>query len=168
MNNRTEYRLIGRGLGGWHASGVSHGNKVSSSGGSLLPESWWAGGMTTGYLQQAAEGCLVYDASTADEVAFVSVVLKGPMCDPTLKPFEVDCFSDKDRAAAEAMMPGLGGGYKALAMLAQSQTYGGLDCVGVGIYEGLLRKVPGMKIGHVKQGAIEWDETTGTQRQTTV
>jgi hypothetical protein len=161
--NATEYRLIGRGFGGWHASGVSHGNKVSSRGGALLPEAWWAGGHTKGYLQEAAEGCLVYDASEADEAVFAALVIGGPMCDPTLEPFEVDGFSDKDRATAQAMMPGLEGGYKTLALVAQSRTYSGLDCVGVGIYEGLLRKVPGIKIGHVKQGAIEWDETTGSQ-----
>lgn len=160
---QTEYRLIGRGFNGWHASGISRGNKVSSSGGSLLPESWWAGGMTTGYLQQAAEGCLVYDAAQADESAFIRLVLKGPMCDPTLEPFEVNGFSEQDRVIAQSMLPGLEGSYKTLALVAQSRTYSGLDYVGVGIYEELLRKVPGVRIGHVKQGAIEWDETTGIQ-----
>jgi hypothetical protein len=29
--------------------------------------------------------------------------------------------------------------------------------VGVGVYEALLRKVPGIKIGRVRNGAVEWE-----------
>ena len=55
------------------------------------------------------------------------------------------------------MAPVLQGEFKTLAALSQSRAYTGLDYVGVGIYKDLLRKVPGMKIGHVLNGKVVWE-----------
>lgn len=55
------------------------------------------------------------------------------------------------------MAPALGGGYKTLALAAQDDKFTGLDCVGVAVYERLLRKVPGVKIGKVSNGAVIWE-----------
>jgi hypothetical protein len=150
---KTTYYVIGRGLAGWHATGKG----VSSSGGSLYPQKWHAGGMTTGYLEQAAEGALVYDASEADERSFYKLVISGPMVDPSLGPDEVNRFTTKDRDAMTQMLPGLQGGFKTLATLALDQNYGGLDKVGVNIYYTLLKQVSGMRLGHVRGGKVEWE-----------
>ena len=149
---KREWYVIGRGKAGWHATGKN----VSSSGGQLNPYTYCSGASCPGYLAGAVEGCLVYDAQDADTAAFVRHVLSGPMVDPTLGDYEDDKFTDADRKALDRMMPGLEGGFKTIAALAQSPTYGGMDKVGVGIYEALLAKIPGIKIGRVKNGVIEW------------
>lgn len=147
------WAVIGRGFNGWHATGVD----VSSSGGDLNPYTYWTGAAVPGYLAEAIEGALVYDASEADSVAFTRHVMNGPMVNPALAPNEVDRFTKADRDRALQMAPALGGGFKTLAVLAQSEKFTGLDRVGVGVYEGLLRKIPGVKIGKVVKGKVEWE-----------
>jgi len=138
----TKWKCIGRGLAGWHASAVD----CSSSGGTL-----------EGYVEKAEEGAFVYDADAADEEAFTRHILSGPMLCHLLPPDGDDKFTDSDRKAAARMMPGLGGGFRTLAILSQNKSYSGLDKVGIGIYANLLRKIPGMKIGKVKEGRVEWE-----------
>ncbi len=113
--------------------------------------------MTRGYLQDAAEGCLVYDAEGADREVFSALVISGPMCDPALPPEGVSRFGADLREAATRMAPGLAGAFGTLATLAQSPSYSGLDTVGVDVYRDLLRTVPGIKIGRVVSGQIEWE-----------
>lgn len=151
--SKNQWSVIGRGFNGWHAQGGG----ISSSGGDLVDRPWHAGGVQTGYLTDAVEGALVYDASEADTSAFVKLVMNGPMVATHLPPDAVDRFSMADRDAALRMAPGLGGGFKTLAVLAQSETFTGLDRVGVAVYEKLLRQVPGVKIGKVKAGAVCWE-----------
>jgi len=135
------YGIIGRGKAGWHAAA----HNVSSSGGTL-----------DGYVAQADEGALVYDGDGADYDTFARLVISGPMVDPGLAPGTVKRFTDTETAAR--MADGLEGAFKALAELAQDATYGGLDYVAVDVYEGLLRGVPGVKIGHVRAGVVEWED----------
>lgn len=154
MAKRKRWYVIGRGFNGWHAEGLD----VSSSGGCLEDYTHWTGQKCKGYVSDAYSGCLVYDASEATFAAFSRLVMSGPMVSPKLGLFEVSRFSDKDRATAALMAPGLAGTYKALAIAAQDPEYGGLDCVGIGIYEKLLRKVPGIRIGKVIKGAVVWEK----------
>jgi hypothetical protein len=153
-----EWHVIGRGFNGWHAKGVN----VSSSGGDIVPRTFWTGERMATYTEQAVEGALVYDAKACEEseegrAAFIKLVFSGPMVNPELPPNGVEHFSDADRKAALRMLPGLSGGYDTLAMLAQSEAFTGLDYIGVGVFEALLRSVPGVRIGHVKNGAIAWE-----------
>jgi hypothetical protein len=145
MNSwNTPYGVIGRGKAGWHAAA----HNVSSSGGTL-----------DGYLAQAAEGALVYDADGADYDAFSDLVISGPMVDPGLAPGTVRRFTDGETAQAMCGPGGLEGAFKSLAMAAQSPTYSGLDSVACDVYATLLATVPGVKIGYVRAGAVVWRES---------
>lgn len=150
MADRPRWSLIGRGLAGWHATAKS----MTSDGGQLEPYTYWTGERCAGYAAEAEEGALVYDASKADAVAFVNLVVMGPMVDPGLDPHEVRKFDDHE--ALGRMLPALEGGYATVA----AATLAGLcslDCVGVGVYEHLLRKVNGIRIGRVHGGRVEWE-----------
>lgn len=153
MTTRTRWDVIGRGFNGWHAAG----DGVSSSGGSLDGHTYWTGAKVAGYLAEAKDGALVYDAENAEPSAFIALVVNGPMVQPTLPPEAVSAFDQKGRESLAHMAPGLGGGYKTLALAAQDDKFTGLDSVGVAVYERLLRKVPGVKIGKVSNGAVIWE-----------
>lgn len=126
------YQVIGRGFNGWHAEGLG----ASSSGGALEY-----------YLADATEGALVYDASEADYDAFSRFVITGPMLNLSLEPFETRPFDGHDSLILEAS------GLKELAAL------GGLDYAGIGLYETLLRQVPGLKVGWVNDGNVFWERS---------
>jgi hypothetical protein len=145
------WHVIGRGLAGWHASGVN----VSSSGGDIRDGEYWTGEPTIKYLSEAIDGALVYDAREADPDAFTRLIVSGPMVNPALDPAEVSAFVD--RYAAVRMAPMLGGEYAQLAEAAQAPTYTGLDYVGVAVYRELLRTVPGIKLGTVRAGVVIWE-----------
>lgn len=138
-----KYKCIGRGLAGWHAKA----DDCSSSGGDLKS-----------YLEKAEEGCLVYDAEEADERAFIKHVLEGPMLDTKLPLGSEDRIDDAFRERAAKMLKGLGGGFKTLVARAIiDKGYTGLDSVSIDIYEYILRTIPGIKIGHVKDGKVVWE-----------
>lgn len=139
---RDRYGIIGRGKAGWHAAA----HNVSSSGGTLA-----------GYLTEAADGALVYDADAADYDTFSDLVISGPMVDPGLPAGAVRRFSDGETSARMAGPGGLTGAFRTLAVAAQSPAFSGLDYVACDVYETLLRAVPGVKIGHVRAGAVEWE-----------
>jgi hypothetical protein len=62
------------------------------------------------------------------------------------------------RKAAKRMLPGLSGGFETLAKVAiENERYCGLDKVSLDIYEKMLRKLPGMKIGHIINGEVSWE-----------
>jgi hypothetical protein len=137
-----KWAVIGRGRVGWHAKAAS----CSSSGGTLET-----------YVSAAADGALVYDAEKANVKSFIDVVMNGPTVEPSLPPGEVDRFSAADRAAAAQMLPGLSGGYDTLIQTALAdESWTGLDRVAVDVYETILAKVPGIRIGHVRDGKVEW------------
>lgn len=137
----TKWAVIGRGFAGWHATGLN----TTGSGGDIAD-----------YLASAADGALVYDAEDADRGAYVRHVMAGPMLDPSLPPDGVKKFGEDLADTAAHMLPGLSGGFAVLAAAAQSPSYGGLDSVGVGVFERLLRAIPGVKIGHVQGGVVVW------------
>lgn len=126
--NANPYRVIGRGFNGWHAQAID----MSSSGGSL-----------ENYLKDAAEGALVYDAQDANYDAFVRHVIHGPMCDPALEPTQAKLSRDMWSA-------------NRITNADPAGTFHGFDYVGVGIFERLLRKIPGMKVGNVVNREIVW------------
>lgn len=139
--------LIGRGLNGWHAAGVTKsGSRFSSS-----------GGTREGYARDADDGVLVYCADKADVNSFVEFIVKGPMVDPALPSDAVNPLSGEFRKTALHMIPMLEGGFRTLAILAQNERFSSLDLVGLGIYEGLLRKVPGIRIGRIKSKEVVWE-----------
>jgi hypothetical protein len=140
----NQFKMIGRGMAGWHAKSGS----CSSSGGDL-----------DDYLSQAIEGAMLYDARFADELEFTRHVVCGPLVGCDLDPEAVDRFNDDDRAALASMAPGLGGQFVAIAKLATIPSYGGLDKVGLGIYEKLLRSIPGVRMGKVVGGKAVWERT---------
>ena len=151
------WHVVGRGLAGWHVCGVdADGNSVSGSGGDLEDRSW-PSGFCAGYVSEAVEGALVYDGEEADDGAFIDFVVSGPMVDPKLSPDGVRRFGETERRPAARMLVGLQGAYAVMAAAAQDERYGGLDSVGVGVYERLLRGVPGVKIGHVRGGKVVWE-----------
>ncbi len=135
---------ISRGFAGWHAEGLSKdGNRFSSSGGTLED-----------YLQQAAEGCMVVDAENADYSTYAKHVIAGPMLDVSLDPGSVKRF--QDREALAFMLPGLGGSFKTVASLNLSGL-SSLDYVGADVYRQLVRQIPGIKLGKVQDGRIDWE-----------
>lgn len=132
--------VIGRGFAGWHAAK----HNVSSSGGDLLPTTFWTGKVCPGYLAEAAEGALVYDAAhlEADDEqarAFTHHVYNGPMVAPELPPGTV-------RPLWQATRPYVKG-----------EDCGSLGSVSVDIYADLLRAIPGMKVGFVRKGEVIWE-----------
>ncbi len=137
-------KLIGRGLVGWHAEGIGRYGRFSSTGGSLED-----------YLKQASDGTLIYDASEADSDAFIDFVFKGPMSDCTLNPGEYHKFQDME--ALKRMVVNLKGGFQFLGAMALAG-FSSMDTVATDIYLALLReKVPGVKIGTVKNHQVEWE-----------
>lgn len=146
---KTVWRSIGRGLAGWHASGIGEYGKVSGSGGTLA-----------GYLEDATEGAYVYDARNTEANLFTRFVLSGPIDDATLPPGTVQRF--EDREAMAAMMPGLDGGFEAIAasVLRDDRPFGfgSVDYVAPDVYEALLREyIPGVRFGRVWDGAVTWE-----------
>jgi len=152
------WKVIGRGFNGWHACG----HNTRSSGGELEPGRYPFGGEHGGYLAEAAEGALVYDAQHLEWIpessgAFIELVISGPMVDVDLPSFGERRFGEDLQDIARRLLPGLEGDFRTLASMAATGKYGGLDRVGVGIFEELLRRVPGIKIGHVRSGRVEWN-----------
>lgn len=138
--------IIGRGKAGWHASGICNGNRCSSSGGTL-----------EGYAKDAKTGTPVYDADKADTDAFTSLVISGPMVDPTLEPGTVKRFGEDEKRAMLGMLPGLGGAFATLATLAMADV-SSLDYVATDVYLAMLReRVPGVRFGRVERGSVVWE-----------
>lgn len=142
-----QWKVIGRGFNGWHAErkNCSCEGRYRDDGGD-------------DFAREAVDGALVYDAKNADVNAFSALVIGGPMLDVGLEPDAIDSFSSQDRKAALEMLPLLGDGFKRWALAAQNPKCRSLDKVGVAVYEGLLRQVPGIRFGHVLAGKIVWED----------
>lgn len=137
---KNEWYIIGRGINGWHANGIN----VSSSGGDLLPTTWWVDKhIVPGYAADAIDGAFVYDASelTGDALdAFITAVVCGPMVNTSLDP--------------EAWIAGFTNDEPA-----DRTTYRGLDYVGIARYERFMREsIPTARFGHIRNGICEWEE----------
>ena len=135
MAGKNEWFVIGRGFAGWHAKGVN----VRSSGGDIVPRTYWTGARMASYLEDAVDGALVYDAEALEgtdaESAFTRQVVSGPMCDPSLPPDGVLRYCEPT----------------------DGKEFTSFDMVGVAVFERVLRQIKGIKIGHVRDGAIEWE-----------
>jgi hypothetical protein len=131
---KTDYIIIGRGKAGWHASGTTGKNKDTCSS---------TGGTLEHYLSEANDGCLVYDAETADDKAFTDWVFHQPMLNVRLP------SSSMKQLFGEA------------APCTIDTEFGALDSVSPDIYLAVLRKVvPGVRFGVVKDHKVEWEDTS--------
>lgn len=153
------WKVIGRGFAGWHAQAPN----VSSSGGQLDPYTYRPGVECAGYLAEAEDGALVYDADHLRDnpAAFTSFVIHGPMLDTSLGDDDTSRFTSDGRRTLSTMNGpgGLSGAFSTIATLAQDETFNGLDSVGSNVYKALLRReVPGIRIGHVVAGQIVWED----------
>lgn len=144
-------KVLQKALNGWHGYGVENGNRVSVS-------------FYTNNLQhclpRASEGTMVIDKSDIPVDRLTTLVVKGPMFDPTLAPDEVDRFGDKE-TLADIMLPGLQGGYFAAGVLSlveksEGDRLGSLDGVGLDIWVALWREA-GARIGMVQNGEVVWE-----------
>jgi hypothetical protein len=127
-------------------------SKVSGSNGTL-----------EGYLAEADDGCIVYDASEANSASFIEWVISGPMLDPALKPGTDNKFTKKDLKALARMAPGLEGGFRTAGALAAAgaldgKKYGSGDFVALDIWMVHFKKaVPDVKWGKVIKGQVVWE-----------
>jgi len=102
------------------------------------------------------EGVPVLDKRAALE-ADVRLAFDSPMVDPDLEPGTVSRFGDAGRASARAMLPALGGGFKALAATAVlDPSYGGLDYVAADLFVEWWR-ARGARAGRIVGGRITWE-----------
>lgn len=147
----AKWAVIGRGQNGWHAATLNGG--CSSSGGSLEDRTYPGNQVQKGYLSEALEGCVIYDASGADYEAFARHVICGPMLKMGI---ESERFTDHETAAR--MLPALEGSYGTVVKMALSG-YSSLDYVGWPIFRALLEKIGGVKFGVVHAGQVIWEDS---------
>lgn len=152
--NTPKWAVIGRGKAGWHAAGSGR-HATHSSGGMLEDYTYWTGAACKGYASEAAEGCVVYDASEADSAAFTSLVISGPMLRMDLGD-ETEQFSPDLKETAARMLPGLEGAFASLTSMALAG-YSSLDYVGWPVYRRLLEQCGNVKFGVVKSGKVVWE-----------
>ncbi len=158
--------VIGRGKAGWHAASA----RCSSSGGTLedisYPPREYVNSQPyfkAGYLAEASEGCHVYDAVGADDCAFASFIIGGPILKPELGDDGEDCFTKADAETAARMLPALEGGFehiaaRGIAEVAAGRKYGSLDRVGWNIWRReCKRRVPGVRFGVVRNHEVIWE-----------
>jgi hypothetical protein len=139
-----QVKLIGRGKSGWHAHGLSDGNKCSSTGGTL-----------EGYLAEAEDGTPIYDAEQAEMGAFSRFVITGPLEDCSLAPGEVKKFSEHKTLAM--MVPAMGGVFKTIAAHALAGI-SSMDYVSTEVWLAMLKeRVSGVKFGTVRNHAVVWE-----------
>lgn len=150
---------IGRGLEGWHADAKGTSLRTYDT----TPEP------PQRLLDEAEEGCWVYDAGEADADTFARFVSFGPVCSADLEPGTVDTFTAEDLLLALALCGpgGLSGGYDSLVYLETHQAvrpprpyeYGSLDSVAVDVWvDMLVRHVRGVRVGRVHGGKVTWEE----------
>lgn len=143
MRHANTWHIIGRGFNGWHAKGThswgdGHGGEVSSSGGGLDE-----------FLPEAMPGALVYDAEHLRDVpagdVFAQLVIKGPMLDVKLAPWQHrDFIGDTTRTLPEGSP-------------VTAAEFRSLDSVGLGVMRALYAQVPGIFLGTVTaEGRVEW------------
>ncbi len=128
--NRPQWKMIGRGFNGWHADAKN----CSSSGGDLLPYTYWTGQECAGYAQEAAEGCPIYDASGIEEKPelaelFIREVISGPMVNTELEDKGPQAYANAE----------------------------GFDYVSIAEKFRRLRRIPGIKFGLVQHGLPVWE-----------
>ena len=135
---KCKWAIIGKGNSGWHAKArsvrVSENSTCASSSSSHDPRDE----QLNEYVSEAEENALVYDASQANESAFIKLVVSGPIVNPDLPAGHILQGLEKDSKPYE------------------NQKLGGFDWVSVDIYENLLRNVGGVRIGRVINQQVVW------------
>lgn len=151
----TRWAIIGRGLAGWHAQSF---DGTRGDGGRLEDYTYWTGQACKGYLSNALEGAVVYDASAADAAAFTMLVLRGPIVHANL--YGVRKFGRSERQAAAAMLPGMSGGFDTMTAIALAQPeeqLGAFDYCDWATYRRLLEKLGNVRFGSVRGGQVVWE-----------
>lgn len=134
---KRKLHLIGRGLVSWFAEGLNEDNNCISSMGAANAEE---------YISDAIPGALVYDASEVDPALYRVHVINRPLLDLRLQPNQFKEFLEWSYQPIQEHSPG-----------SPLPDLHSLDYVGIGLYETLLRAVPGIKIGRVFGDAISWE-----------
>jgi hypothetical protein len=134
------YKIIGRGLAGWHADAGTVETGGINGGGTYSTKESSSGGSLENYVSKAVKGCLVYDASEADADIFSNHVYTEPMVDVDLPAGNIRMALSKE---AEAFVSGI--------------KLRSIDYVSIDIFEKMLRRIPGMKFGKVMKGKVVWE-----------
>ena len=134
LTQREPWCLIGRGFAGWHAL-ANDEYHTRSSGGDLLPYTYWTGEKCPGYAAEALEGCPVYDASGCEEnqasrEAFCKLIISGPIVNAATPDGPAGTF---DQARA-------------------------LDYISTAEFMRRVSAIPGVKVGRVVNGQPVWEE----------
>jgi hypothetical protein len=134
------WEIIGRGFNGWHAKYAD----CSSSGGNLLPYTYWTGKKRNGYLREAKDGAFVYDASHLtgkDSSSFINWVLNGPIVAVEMPHNTINRFNNWPKKTEVYD----GGEIK------------GFDYISKDLWiSELIKRVPNIKYGFVVNGDIVW------------
>jgi hypothetical protein len=156
------WSVIGRTRNGWHATGAGPVKSFGNSGGTYREKervTTYSNSEATlaDLAANAVDGALVYDMTGVDEGLATRFVVSGPMVDPALATGEVKRFGEEDRKAAARMLPDLEGSFHTFAKAAQNPKFSGLDTVAPDVYIGLVRALPGARVGRVHGGAVVWE-----------
>lgn len=137
---RSGWKVIGKGQSGWHANGAVE--VYSDDCRSTISSSTYDTSDTqlNKYVEESEDGALVYDASEADETAFVRFVVSGPMVKPELPNGTILKLFDKNPVAPDP-----------------SYEPGPIDYVSLDLYEQSLRRIPGVRVGHVHTRKLVWE-----------
>lgn len=149
---QTKWACIHRGKNGWAAESF---DGSTSSGGLLEDRVYSDGEKRLGYLSNAIDGAVVYDAENADYAAFAALVVAGPILKMCL--YGVRKF---DRETGARMLPALEDGFHSVTQLALAQPpeqLGSLDYCDWATYRKLLEKIAGVRFGVVRGGQVVWE-----------
>jgi hypothetical protein len=105
------------------------------------------------YSDRVLDGAWVIDKRAVVE-RDPGIAIKAPMCNADLPEGTHKPFADRETALH--MAPALGGAFQGLAVLAQSQSYGGLDYVSPDLYAAHWRSV-GARVGKLTGQTIAWE-----------
>lgn len=102
------------------------------------------GGSLESLLSDAHPGTFLYDADEADYGAFATQVINGPMVNPDLPPGHITPFEFV--AMCDKRVIPLG-----------DNEIGPFTEISLDIFEAMLRKIPGMRIGKINADGIHWE-----------
>lgn len=130
MDN-PKWKIIGRGFGGWYA---------------ITDDCWRDKLELEQYVSHAEEGALIYDCREVESELFCHHVAYNPGVDTRLSPGEV-----------RYLLSGFNGSHKMVTEKMINDKEYRCAWAAIDIYEKLLRKIPGIKFGRVKEGKVVWE-----------
>lgn len=139
MSDGTKWHVIRKGFVGWHADGISkEGWSCTGSGGNF-----------DYYMADAADNCLVVDASEVPENDFIHFTISGPMVDLKLPEYAFERLLDPRKEIDPT---------EAFTQQSLRDDYGinGFTMVGRGIYAHLASQLSNIKLGYVVAGEVAW------------